>query len=89
MAIKDWFDILGRNSIVLTGLLVLGFFLYKKVWPFVERQLEEAQAARKLEIEKFSSALDRVMTVHATGMEKMVQSIDNLRSEVLRGRHNP
>ena len=89
MAIKDWFDILGRNSILLVGLMALGYFIYKKVWPFVERQLEEAQAARKLEIEKFSSALDRVMTVHANGMEKMVQSIDNLRSDFLRGRHNP
>lgn len=50
---EQWTDIAGRFGIPVVIIAAVGWFLYKKVWPFVTEQITEAQAQRKLEVERF------------------------------------
>lgn len=84
-----WIDIASKFGIPLALLLALGWFLAKTVWPFVTKQIEQAQADRKTEIDKFDNTIktrDALMVQqwreHLHALDAMTEQIRGLRDDI-------
>jgi len=53
MNAEQWVKIAGQFGLPVALLILIGWFLVRKAWPFLTEQLKDAQAQRKIEIEKF------------------------------------
>src|SRR5262245_14471244 len=94
----EWIKVAQTFGIASTGLALLAWFVAKKMWPFVVKQIEDAQSRSKALDEKFIlvanqftaaiRARDVLMaesqreTVKA--LEAMTKEISGLREEVRR-----
>jgi hypothetical protein len=89
---EQWIDIAGKFGIPVALLLLAGWFLAKKVWPFVVEQIKEAQTQRQAETAKFVETIrtrDVLMAEsqreNLKALEAMTVEIRGLRDEIRNG----
>jgi hypothetical protein len=91
--LKDWIEVGTRLGVPVAFLLGLVWFLYKAVWPFIVKRFEEAETARKAEIEKFAQGIRESNQTHAAVMDKVVAAFQSemreLRNEIIRKTTKP
>ena len=93
-----WTVIAGQFGIPVAMLILIGWFLVRKAWPFLTEQLKEAQAQRKLETEKFIAQSEKFIETirardvliaesqreHLKAFHLMTEEFRGLRDEVKR-----
>lgn len=86
MDFAAWVETLARQGTPLGIVALMIWFAYKMLWPFFVKQLEDAQAARKVEAEKFMEALAKRDALAKQTADQIVQSLQTLREEVMRNK---
>jgi len=86
---EQWIDVASKFGIPVAMLIGLAYFVVRHVWPFVTKQIEDAQSQRKTEIEKFVETIrsrDILMAEgqreHLKALEAMTMEIRGLRDEI-------
>ena len=93
-----WILIAGQFGLPVAILVLIGWFLVRKAWPFLTKQLEDAQAQRKEEIQKFISQSEKFIETirardiliaesqreHLKAFHLMTEEFRSLRDEVKR-----
>ena len=82
----SWIDIASKFGIPVALLLGLAYVVrevfIKLVWPFVTKQLEEAQAQRKAEIEKFDNTIRTRDALLVQQWQEHLKALDSVTGEV-------
>lgn len=88
-SMDQWIDIASKFGIPVTMLALLAYFMARKVWPFVTAQIEDANAQRKTEVDKFIAALAKrdqqtseSQQAHIAAIQAMTTELRNLRNEI-------
>jgi hypothetical protein len=50
---NEWIEIVGKNGFALAVVVALGVFIYKKIWPDIERRLQAADNERKENLQRW------------------------------------
>jgi|SRR5882672_240492 len=50
---EQWIEIASKNGIAVLVLVALGLFLYKKMWPAIEKRLDAADIERKENLQRW------------------------------------
>jgi hypothetical protein len=86
---EQWAKIAGQFGIPIIILGALSWFLYKRVWPFIVDQIKEAQALRKLEVERFVETIrnrdimmGEMQREHTKSLDAIVAEIRGLRTDL-------
>ena len=79
---EQWIEIAGKFGIPVVMLGMLGYFLLKHVWPFVTRQIEAAQAERKIEVDKFVETIRARDVMMAEIQERNLKALEGLASKI-------
>jgi len=96
--LDKWIVIAGQFGLPVAMLVLIGWFLVRKAWPFLTKQLEEAQLQRKAEIEKFIAQSEKFIETirgrdiliaesqreHLKAFHLMTEEFRSLRDEVKR-----
>jgi hypothetical protein len=78
----QWIDIAKNYG--LPGLIIgaLGAFGYFRGWPFLVKMIEEAQAQRKIEIEKFDNTIRTRDALLVQQWQEHLKALDSITGEV-------
>lgn len=61
----EWIQVGQAFGLPVLMLAAIGWFLVKHVWPFVTRQVEDAQRVQTLSRNEFLAALDKIQEAHS------------------------
>lgn len=50
---EQWVEIASKNGIAVLVVMAIGVFVYKKLWPIIERRLADADAERKENLQRW------------------------------------
>lgn len=56
---NEWIKLAQTFGIAVAGLVMLAWFVAKRIWPFIVRQIEDAQTRSKTLDDKFVMVADR------------------------------
>lgn len=83
---NTWVDIASKFGLpvaLLVGVLYGVYqLLIKRVWPFVERQIEEAQAHSKLQTDRFVESLRARDNLMAEGHRENIKALEAMTNEL-------
>lgn len=75
-------DIAGKFGIPVALLGLICWFVARKVWPFVMKQIEEGQTQRKAEIDKFDSTIRTRDALLVQQWQEHLKALDAITGEV-------
>lgn len=83
MVVATWLmdqfiDIASKFGIPVALLVLVGWFLVKKVWPFVTKQIEDSQALRKAESDKFDNTIRTRDALMVQQWQEHLKALDTL-----------
>lgn len=85
---EEWIKIAAQWGIAGFVLLAVGIGIWKGLWPFLRKMIEDAQIARSKEIELFTQHLERrdarqteMSEKHVAAIEKHTVAITSLTGE--------
>ena len=81
---EQWIKIAGQFGIPVALLALLAYFLLKHVWPFVTKQIEAAQAERKIEVDKFVETIRARDVLMAETQRETVKALESMTAEIRR-----
>lgn len=95
VGLKEWVELIARAGLPIVGLLGIVWFLYKAVWPFIMKQVEQAQQSAQLArseesnkivdaLGKMGQAIDRMGVAHLEANKAMMTEMQAMRQEIIR-----
>jgi hypothetical protein len=82
MTIDQWVELLSKFGLPVVGLGGAAYFLLCHVWPFVKGQIEEAQAARKAEIDKFVETIRQYHMLLSESQRETLRALEAITKEL-------
>jgi hypothetical protein len=82
MTIDQWVELFSKFGLPVVGLGGAAYFLARHVWPFIKGQIEEAQAARKAEIDKFVDTIRQYNVLLAESQRENLRALDAITKEL-------
>lgn len=86
MSPAEWLEFGRTFGLPVLLLAAIGVFFYRRIWPFLENQIKEAQTMAVRDREEFIAALKRrddEFGKVVDGLNKMSDSIDKLREDII------
>ena len=82
-----WIETASKNGITALALIALAWFLYKKIWPLIEKRLNDADIERKDNLQRFEEqgkAFTLALEKHREADERRFGEQGRLFTEALR-----
>jgi len=78
----QWVKIAGQFGIPVALLMLLAYFILRHVWPFVTRQIQDAQTQRAAEIEKFDNTIRKRDGLMVQQWQEHLKALDAITGEI-------
>jgi hypothetical protein len=82
LSMDQWIDIASKFGVPVMMLAFLAYFVSRRIFPLFVRQLEDSNAQRKIEFEKFAEITEKARVLMSETQREHVAAMKELASEI-------